>query len=376
MEKVRPVPCSLEEYICRASHRYGLLIVVVGLGKRNYWIYRLIEFPLEMVKGSILGIAVFGIYDYLIIQRTSNRLTEEESRNTRTQQTTQQLHLSIPRESKPGSKDGSANNLIQLESMVSWHLDHQPPLLMHFQAGALAGLMQSFLLDAWEIGEYLVLHRKSSFHYLFENLRVLNAELIVRRALHHSIGFATLFGSYEMIRLSMAQSTTNYLLHQGSNTTDNTLVLLQYFRYWGLSKRAQQHKQQQQQPGMASDDKKENKTNLSTTTEVYDVTALPIAITFCAGGLAGQAHYLVSHYLRQWRIGSLALNKKPKKKKQQQQQHHLHGKVKWKAIPWGPFLGSFLSTGVSFVAFQYAGELMEQWMTSESERTARTQMFI
>lgn len=32
----------------------------------------------------------------------------------------------------------------------------------------------------------------------------------------------------------------------------------------------------------------------------YDMTVIPVSVAFWAGGLAGQAHYVVSHVLKQW----------------------------------------------------------------------------
>ncbi|KAL7579999.1 hypothetical protein ACA910_004989 [Epithemia clementina (nom. ined.)] len=289
----------------------------------------------EFVKGSVLGMAVFGVYDYLILRRTAALVDKGMADPT----ASNQVLLRLFKTNKDIATRHPNTHALRLDSMVSWHLDHQLPLYMHLQAGALAGLIQSFVLDAWEIGEYLVLHRTSTTSsQLYHNLIETNVELILRRGLHHAIGFATLFGSYEAIRFSMAQSTWYSL-------ASNPQPLLDSLNKWGSSKTTSEAH--------------------GRITTSYDITFLPITITFIAGGLAGQAYFIATHYLRQWKIGTLAAKAYKK--------HHA---AKWKHIHWRPFAATFVPTGISFIAFQYAGELSEYWMPSDMERTARTQLFV
>ena len=276
----------------------------------------------ELVKGSLIGIAVFGVYDILILRKLAELEVKTGSGSTR------RPIIVVPQSSR-STQVKKDRDIVKLESMFSWHLDHQLPLYMHVQAGAMAGLIQSFVLDGWEISEYLALHhwqadsRKSHSHH---RLRTVNVELILRRALHHSIGFATLFGCYELVRSSLSQSTMDFLRFNSHSWMDRVET-------WSFIT----HKGD----GM---------------TKSYNVTCLLVAITFFAGGVAGQAHFVVSHYLRQWKIGSLAI--KAARKQHASKLRHIH---------WRPFLASFLPTGLSFLAFQYAGELTDHWLNSATE---------
>ena len=83
--------------------------------------------------------------------------------------------------------------------------------------------------------------------------------------------------------------------------------------------------------------------------EMYDLTNLPLLISFGAGGIAGQAHYMVSHYLRQWR----------------QARDHVHHRLRHVTV--GGTCVAFFPTAISFMAFQYGGELTERFLVLEED---------
>lgn len=281
----------------------------------------------DIAKSSILGVAVFGVYDYLILHHRNNRHSSWK----------QDIDVAL----QSSCHSQKTPTRIRLDSMVSWNLDDPLPLSLHFQAGALAGLIQSFILDAWEIGQFhWVNHRLSSsslvsFSYWSNHMKAINTELILRRALHHSVGYASLFGCYEGLRVFIGQSSIDYLMNNPMQTI-NALDTI-----YGSN--------------TANNDKQ---------IKVFDVTLLPIVVALFAGGLAGQAHLIVSHYLHQWKIGSLA------------KKHPRHS-IQWNHVHWRPLLSTFLPAGISFVAFQYAGELTEQWVTqAAAEQIPRSQLFL
>ena len=69
--------------------------------------------------------------------------------------------------------------------------------------------------------------------------------------------------------------------------------------------------------------------------------------SFVAGGVAGQAHFVMSHYLRQWKTS-------PRK-----------SPVVFKPPKVRATMGAFLPTALSFLAFQYGGELAERWINND-----------
>ena len=77
------------------------------------------------------------------------------------------------------------------------------PLSYHMAAGALAGAVQSLVLDGWEITSYWI-HRRRYRHlhqgHAPDIIQLVNTSLVTRRLIHHSLGYMTLFGTYECVR--------------------------------------------------------------------------------------------------------------------------------------------------------------------------------
>jgi hypothetical protein len=104
-------------------------------------------FPLsELAKSAVLGITVFGTYEYLI----------------------------------------------QHDMKVNGDTNAQSIVLVHMGAGACAGLVQSSVLTTWELTSKLTSH-----HSIPHNWR---GSFLARRAVHHAIGYASLFGTFEATR--------------------------------------------------------------------------------------------------------------------------------------------------------------------------------
>ena len=350
----------------------------------------------EMIKGTLLGVTVFGVYDYLILKRKEAASIEHTNSPTSTA-TNNTLHPTIlkipskstitPPESSPA--DQHPQSIIILHSQLSWHLDDPQkriPLYMHIQAGALAGLMQSLVLDTWEMADYLLHHpdslkqtkttQKSSWsawskemtHKLMTHI---NGPLVARRALHHSLGYATLFGTYEALRSNLVGSVADYLTFDSDPAASTRRMLtartlLEWGQSLGIVSPTTLNSQQNDQPS-----------------ESYDVTGIPLLLTFVAGGVAGQAHECVTHYLRQWRRLVPLYAQKDRSTKiskvkspQSTKDHHHHRPRPWKHVRWQSLLGAFLPTGLSFVAFQYAEEWTEQWLFPDPEAPQGTTFMI
>ena len=111
-----------------------------------------------------------------------------------------------------------------------WTSRETEPLSSHLFAGMLAGVAHSMVACVWELCSVYSRHPKWT----------VNQQLILRRSIHHSIGFGTLFSTYEAIKRT--------------------------FNRW--------------QDGRQSN--------------------LRVVTSFISGGLAGQAHYVVSHFSRQY----------------------------------------------------------------------------
>ena len=193
------------------------------------------------------------------------------------------------------------------------------PLSYHLGAGALAGAAQSVVLDGWEILSYWT-HRQR-YRHLHEGhapdlISLINTPLVIRRLIHHSLGYMTLFGTYECLRRYGEDQVRNVLQSGEPWVTKHLDWLLEN--------------------GIIG-------TRLARNNEeIYDLTSVPLLISFGAGGFAGQAHYIVSHYLRQWRKAT----------------DHSHHTVRHPTVPT-TFI-AFFPTALSFMAFQYGGEFTER----------------
>ena len=334
-----------------------------------------------LIKSGITGVAVFGTYDYIIVHNKSSEAVLFPSWIAGSWKKQQQQ--------KPRPLDNDDNNdeiatadncrkQIWMQASVqpdSHTTTAKVPLVVHFAAGATAGLMQSLVLDAWEVGHYI--WRTHHFHHSVDSasspkqqqakkfvslFRNINTSLIVRRALHHAVGYATLFGWYESIRRYLVQQTLDYLQHSESPFVPVWLDILESCRL----------------------------IHRNPNNGIYDMTILPISVAFCAGGIAGQAHYVVSHLLKQQRqqlprqhssskhqhaiLVEQATKKStttaPTGTTAAKQQRHRPGSnnsffKRVKPPSLRATMGAFLPTALSFVAFQYGGELTERWINDE-----------
>jgi hypothetical protein len=200
-----------------------------------------------LVKNSILAFAAFGVYDILILQ-----------------------DWFFPRaETLEGKQPQNAGRRIDQEDILQLEyipvLVERTPLLAHLVAGALAGFVQSLIMDTWEVATYRWTHRRKSSFSDYWRMGV-NKNFIARRIVHHSVGYATLFGTYESIRRSILQGTVGYLSSESPSVVDTMLRLEQF----GLTYRNER--------------------------AVCDRTMLHVVASFVAGGFAGQAHFIVGHY--------------------------------------------------------------------------------
>lgn len=241
-----------------------------------------------------MGFAAFGVYDILILQdwffprpRIAN-----ESLNHRKKRTNQSEDLTV--EFKTGIPP----------------IEERTPIIAHFVAGSLAGLFHSLVMDSWEVAMYWWTHRRKESFADHWNHGV-NKRFILRRLVHHSIGFATLFGIYESMRRWIVYKSL-HIFPSNSPVIEGTILAIEES---GLSTRAKD---------LAS-----------------KVAFAPVASSFLAGGIAGQAHFVVSHYSSHWKL-------------------HAGKKGRW-TFPKRPLtrsvIGSFLPTAISFLAFQYGGDL-------------------
>ena len=208
------------------------------------------------------------------------------------------------------------------------------PLSYHMGAGALAGAVQSIVLDGWEITSYWI-HRQRYRHlhhgHAPDILQLVNTSLVTRRLIHHSLGYMTLFGTYECGR-RQGQALVRNALQSGEPWVANGLDWLLERGWIGTTTHTTTRDNQHH--------------------EMYDLTALPLLISFGAGGVAGQCHYIVSHYLRQLH------------KSTDHGHPHPH---RVRHISASSLCVAFLPTAISFMAFQYGGELTERYLLLEDD---------
>ena len=268
------------------------------------------SFWIELTKSSVLGITVFGLYEYLILHRVN-----EGSDVTKTQK----VFVDVPRRvDEPAPQTLSAQMSVHPPTSGAHLL---LPLSYHMAAGALVGAVQSAVLDFWEITSYWV-HRQRYRHlhdgHAPDIVSLVNTPLVIRRLVHHSLGYMTLFGTYEFMRRQGQEQVRN-VLQSGQPWVVNQLDWLLEQGFIGTRKSTYDNNQ-----------------------EMYDLTNVPLLVSFGAGGIAGQAHYTVSHYLKQFRKAS----------------DHAHHKIRHPAM--STICMAFFPTAISFMAFQFGGELTER----------------
>lgn len=278
-------------------------------------------FKKDIVKGAVLGSIVFGVYDFLVFRQTA------QSRGTQVKQTEPTEHV-LKRHS---------TKTIWMQASVS-PKTASAPVAFHFAAGAMAGLVQSAILVGWEIVHYWWRHRSDILKtQSLKHVNMhLNLNLVIRRAVHHSVGFATLFGIYETIRRALVNEALYYFA-SGSPSVPSTLELLEKYRL------------------IHTESKDDHRSG------IYDMTIVPMSAAFVAGGFPGTAHFVVGHYTSHWKLMSASAKVAPQR-----------SLPKRRSSPPLPRLratmGAFLPTALCFLAFQYGGELTERWLDDEDMR--------
>jgi len=202
---------------------------------------------------------VFGTYDFLVLHYMSIN-TDDSS-----------------------SEDASSFSVSRERSTV----------LAHFAAGACAGWMQSTVLTSWELATKMKAHHMQLPH----NIRT---RFLIRRAVHHSIGYASLFGTYEATRRLLLHAAYPFLQSHNATLSDNV------------------------------------------NRNVVSLTA-----AFVAGGIAGQVHQFVSYITSHWKLQALqSASSDFSVSRHAKQYSRLMPTLKANLSAFGP-------TALCFVAFQY-----------------------
>ena len=195
------------------------------------------------------------------------------------------------------------------------HAGDHAPIVGHVGAGATAGLVQSVLVDAYELVLFGWTHRHTGWGGV-------NVGVVARRALRDSVGFAALFGTYETARRSLEGNVYSYVLRSGSS-------LERLERYRAVTRDGRDG--------------------------AYDASAVSMGAAFVAGGLAGQGHLVVNHYTH-----SLFVHHPSSRRR-----HGANSILSiWSTLPKPPkarmVAGAFLPSALCFLAFRYGGVLAER----------------
>jgi hypothetical protein len=225
--------------------------------------------------------SVFGSYEYIAYHLLANTNNLEEV-----------LHAQAL------DDNDNSNSSIHIAKSLYVTAAEQSPVVAHFGAGVCSGLAQSVVMTVWE---HWTTTTKPESRQSWPH--------IGRRAVHHAVGYASLFGSYEWFRRHIHHGLHSYLLTD-DHQRDMLAMMADY-------------------PWMRRED------------GLYDVTPIALVTSFVAGGMAGQVQHVVSHATRQWQsTGMFAV----------------------RVVPLQATFGAFGPTALAFVAFQYGGELTERMM--------------
>lgn len=256
----------------RAFLRLGALTARDGVATPKTPGYQ--EYLTDMMKNTILGMSVFGSYEYIAYHWLANK-----------------CHGSITTSSSIPPQDDNDDYVLFNESIYIKAAERSP-VVAHFGAGVCSGLAQSTVMTVWE--------QPSRAKW----------PLVGRRAIHHAIGYASLFGSYEGFRRWIKSGIQTYLVtHEYQR--DFIFTITKEDQYWTQRQ------------------------------------VVPLITSFLAGGFAGQVHHLVHHITWHWKKSS--------------RPHRL-------LPPLRSTLGAFGPTALAFVAFQYGGELTERMIEEHSSR--------
>uniref|UniRef100_A0A7S4UUY9 Uncharacterized protein n=1 Tax=Ditylum brightwellii TaxID=49249 RepID=A0A7S4UUY9_9STRA len=220
---------------------------------------------------------------------------------------------------------------------AKYHSTHynQNPFSLHFTAGAFAGLAQSSLLYLSELfHDHMLLKRlalareKNDKQQKQRQPRAYlhNKTYLFRRMVHHSLGYATLFGVYNFFQIHLEEYHHSFLLTLQRDGKDQNEM-----------KRAKNDSGGDQH-------------------WIYYPNTSSLFCCFIAGGIAGQTHYALSHYTEHWKTRAMEPQIKSTKVGPKNQ---MSLKTIWKHVPKRPSVysiaASFVPTSVTFVAFEFGG---------------------
>jgi hypothetical protein len=268
------------------------------------------------VKGSLLSFVVFGAYDLLLLRRLKKNDVNQDNSSSKAHE------HSIPSEVSATRTTTRLfpTTTILMHSWIAPHRESASPLY-HFGSGALSGILFSLVLDAWDVGVFV-----ARGHDVPPRL---NAPLVARRALHHSVGYATLFGSFEVIRRQLDDwSMTFFSAAAGDDArVANVLDVLTRLRL------INHH----------NDEEYEKKS--------YNMSAIPLVTAFVAGGFAGQLHYVADHCTRHWRRSAA----------QKDGSFSFLSRLVPRQLPnLKATMAAFGPTAFCFVLFQYGSEIVDR----------------
>jgi hypothetical protein len=267
-----------------------------------------------------MGLAVFGVYELALARVGRAVALDGADRHDVEEGDDYDAHAPESAVPTPSVELESSTSLSR--GLVVGHL-HAPaihagdhaPIVGHVGAGATAGIVQSVLMDAYELVVYWWTHR----HHKWSGV---NVGLVARRAVRDAVGFAALFGTYEAARRFLEDNLYSFVLRSGSS-------IAQLERYRVVTR----------------DDGD----------GAYDASAVSMGAAFVAGGVAGQGHLVVNHYTHHLFVHQPASRRR-------------HGASSlptvWSNLPKPPkarlVAGAFLPSALCFLAFRYGGVLAER----------------
>lgn len=270
----------------------------------------------KVLKNAVLGMAVFGTYDYVTLYLLANTSSSSSSshdanrhaedvreRNTSPQQQQQQQQVSL-----------QLQQGFESDPSIATAHDASIPVFAHAGAGLCAGMAHSAVVVLWE----LVTKQHQHWHFV-RRLKVM---------LQHSVGYAALFGTYEGVRR-----------------------LLEYTYFYNLQRL------RQRPPQATSSSSHVVKVQSFLNPLLWHDADMPLArwtFAFLAGGVAGEVYQIVTLAMSQ---SSVFFSRR-------------HGPSSWdwrKIKVRRPTAASFVLTGLCFVAFEFGGDLTERALTSDQQ---------
>lgn len=188
------------------------------------------------------------------------------------------------------------------------------PVFVHAGAGLAAGIAHSGILVLWNI---VTRRNHPNYHHHWTARRL---QVVV---VHHSLGYACLFGTYEATRRLLEYSFYDALVHHEERVLE---FFGQHPWNWRTTKR---------------DNDDHDDTTTTNKNNRHDLTPIRWTMAFVAGGVAGYVHQLVLHAISHSSTGQWG-----------------------KMIPTlRPSPSTVWFTGLCFMAFEFGGEWTERTLT-------------